>query len=119
RDGVFVREIDGVVHPAMFDYNFSANELKLDESRNVDDYSVRSAIARVIRDAPPHILSRFFIQLIKHQEFFENSLDSYYFRADSVYGEERQETIRENWKKAWEIATGSTEAVLCEPTLGV
>lgn len=118
RDGVFVREIDGVEHPTLFDYNFSANELKLDESRNVDDYSVRSAIARVIRDAPPHILSRFFIQLIKHQEFFENSLDAYYLRADSIYGD-KQEEIRANWKKAWEIATGSADAVLCEPTLGV
>ena len=51
RRGVRVREIDQYSSESLFDYNL--NDLRVDESRNVDDYACRTAAARAMAKASP------------------------------------------------------------------
>ena len=56
RRGVRVREIEQYSIESLFDYNL--NDLRVDESRNVDDYQCRNAAARAMAKAPPKSLPR-------------------------------------------------------------
>ena len=51
RAGVFVREIEECRDESIYDYNFKAGELQIDECRNASDYSVKAAVARLYRKA--------------------------------------------------------------------
>ena len=53
RRGVRVREIEQYASESLFDYNL--NDLRVDESRNVDDYQCRNAAARAMAKASPEV----------------------------------------------------------------
>ena len=51
RAGVFVREVEDYRDDSIYDYNFKAGELQIDECRNASDYTVKAAVARLYRKA--------------------------------------------------------------------
>ena len=55
RRGVRVREIDQYSSESLFDYNL--NDLRVDESRNVDDYQCRNAATKAMAKASPEVLA--------------------------------------------------------------
>ena len=55
RRGVRVREIEQYAAESLFDYNL--NDLRVDESRNVDDYQCRNAATKAMANASPEVLA--------------------------------------------------------------
>lgn len=109
REGVYIRELDG--EPSVFDYNFSADELKIDECRNSSDYAVRAACARKLGSAEADVLSKIFQNEMVGEKTFESGLDQSYIFGD-VYAEPN-DTQKETWTRAWEAAAGPN-AVVCD-----
>jgi len=108
REGVYVRTI-GV--SSLFDYNFSADEIKIDECRNSSDYDVRAAVARKVGNASPTVLATIFeAAMAGDEKCLEANLDDYHMFG--TWGAAPNETQESNWKTAWELTAGS--AVLCE-----
>jgi hypothetical protein len=107
-NGVFVRELashDDSLH----DYNFKTGQITIDESRNLDEYSARAAIARLYRDGGVDDVVSFLKALDRNEKCLETGLDSYYLRP-SQWGPE-MEKAQATWKKAWQIVNG--DAVAC------
>jgi hypothetical protein len=104
REGVWVRQIDG---SSAFDYNFTRDELKIDECRNSSDYLVKVACARKLREARPAQLARVIQAQMQNQEILENRFDEDYLTGFNNL----TETESSNWKEAWALAAGS--AVVC------
>lgn len=67
RKGVFVREIST---PSMFDYNFD-DSIKIDESRNMDDYACCSSAATVLGKNPKQ-LKEYIKSLSGHDKVWED-----------------------------------------------
>lgn len=108
RCGVFVREMGA---NSLFDYNFSADEIRIDECRNSSDYAVKAACARKLRNAEASELKIVFDAQVAGVETVESSFDEY-----SLTGfEDLTETQADRWKNAWESSAGP-EAVVCENT---
>lgn len=112
KKGVLVREIKHADERSLFDYNFG-DELTLDESRNVDDYSVKAEAAKILRKADVSTLTRMFRSLINHEETWESTFDSYYLNYRYDLSHEEGKRMTENWQKAFSLASG--DAVLCNP----
>jgi hypothetical protein len=102
RKGVFVRESGNL--SSLFDYNFS-DELRIDESRNVDDWRVGEAAAVAMRLADTDTLVKVYRSLIKNEETWESKLDKYYLSIELIYDENRRKQAMNNWAKAWELAS--------------
>lgn len=96
RHGVLVRELKG--KPSAFDYNFG-NELKIDESRNSDEYGLRANIANALNQADETTLATLF-KLMSDEDLYEASLDEWYL---GYHADEKQ---RDNWQNAWKAANG-------------
>jgi hypothetical protein len=112
RNGVYVCELDG--KNSLCDYNFSTSELRIDESRNLNDYVVRAAIAELYRNAGAQDLARVFRSVIDGEDSMEAGLDSYYLK--NVYGSEaRVNEQRTRWQEAWALAAG--DGILCGDTV--
>ena len=112
KKGVFVREVIDGGHPSIFDYNFG-DELTLDESRNVDDWAVRTQAAYVIRDADEDTLATVFKILSTGEQIWENTFSRYDLSPsyDSGGKKEKRKLV---WKSAWKKAVGS--GILCGKT---
>jgi hypothetical protein len=106
REGVFVRELSG---KSLYDYNFSADDIEIDECRNSSEWAIKAGCARLVRDADAAILSNIIHSELKGDETFESGFDSDYL---TDYGA-LDETQTERWHKAWEAAAGP-DAVICE-----
>ena len=78
RAGVFVREIEETEDESIYDYNFKAGELQIDECRNASDYAVKAAVARLYRKASTAELVPVFSALVEHKPAFEAALDQDY-----------------------------------------
>lgn len=100
RRGVRVREIKGV--PSLFDYNL--NELKVDEARKVDDYSVAFFAAKALADADASIVSLFLRSFVSGQKYWEHGFSEYSLKS-----------LNTNWVAA-ERATFDSKTVLCRRT---
>ncbi len=109
RLGVLVREISEMKHPSVFDYNFKAGELSIDECRNSSEFATRGGCARLIRCAGAKDLAAIYLTLIDGADTFEGALDSYYLCPSWDTPKEKE---KENWQKGWELAAG--DAVLCD-----
>ncbi len=102
KHGVYVRESGSKL--SLFDYNFG-DELRLNDARTIDDWDVRTAVARGIRDASFDKLVVIFRALLNGEDTYETTcLDGYYLNNDSntTLGAERSA----NWKRAWELVAG-------------
>lgn len=112
REGVYVREIDGV--PSLYDYNLSKDEVKIDECRNSSSYYIKAACARKLGSADAAVLASIFSNEITGNVTFESGLDQDYIFGD--YVARPTETQQEVWRRAWEAAAGP-DAVVCESSL--
>lgn len=106
-NGVFVRELAGCAD-SLCDYNFAGDQIKIDESRNLDEYQARAAIGRLYRDAGVNELVRLFTALSRGVACLETGLDSYYVKPNSWEGVTDKQ--RETWRAAWEKVNGDSVA---------
>lgn len=108
REGVYVRTLEGT---SLYDYNFSTDELKIDECRNSSDYHVKAAIARKLGNADAATLASIFRAGMRGEQTIETELDQDYVFGH--YGSTPTETQKETWTRAWDAAAGS-DTVLCD-----
>ena len=111
RAGVFVREVEDYRDDSIYDYNFKAGELQIDECRNASDYTVKAAVARLYRKASTAELVPVFLALVEHQPAFEAGLDQDYILPAWESPKEEQKV---NWQHAWKAV--AADAVLCGPS---
>jgi hypothetical protein len=109
KKGVLIREVRSYGQESVFDYNFGA-DLQLDESRNLDDYSVSYAVGSVLRDADPTILRQVLDRLLAHEPVWEGGI----YNLSSEYASESVKAERAaRWSQAIRLAVGGKDAVLC------
>jgi len=110
REGVFVHEINESSQRSLFDYNFSADEIKIDECRNSNEYTTRAACAELMRDVDADTLTTIMRSMLKKEDTFESRLDAdYILRSWDTPSEES----RTNWATAWDRANEGDPAILC------
>ena len=105
RRGVRVREIDQYATESVFDYNL--NDLRVDESRNVDDYQCRNAAARAMAKASPEILAQWLRSFRTGQSYWEHQFGGYELRPQWGESEEAVAARKANWNKALELVGDS------------
>ncbi|RJQ25011.1 hypothetical protein C4577_06410 [Candidatus Parcubacteria bacterium] len=110
KKGVFVREYSENELSSVYDYNLG-DELRLDESRNVDDYSIKMVIAKSIANASASELVPIIKAVVNDQKTFESSLDSYYLK-DSFASDDTKKKQEKEWTTAWEYVTGK-DGIVC------
>jgi len=105
RRGVRVREIDQYSTESLFDYNL--NDLRVDESRNVDDYQCRNAATKAMAKAGPEILAAWIRSFRADTSYWEHSFGGYELKPQ--WGETAEEiaTRKANWNKALELVGDS------------
>lgn len=106
-NGVLVNELRSTVKSA-FDYNFTKNEVRIDECRNSDEYALRARIAQRINKADKETLATLFEAMSKG-DVFESTLDDFYLSYST------DENVKENWNAAWQTFAG--EAVIASESL--
>jgi hypothetical protein len=107
RKGAYLCTLPG---ESVYDYNFTANEIEIDECRNSNEYSVRAAIARRLRQASAEELAPIFKAIGARREVMEAKLDAYYLLPSWQTPTDGEKT---NWQNAWKIA--HNDAVLTDP----
>ena len=115
REGVWIRELNER-EDSLYDYNFSRDEIKIDESRNSSDYYVRAACARKMGDADVETLKTVFENELSGTKTLESEFDQ-----DYIFGRnyaDPTETQQETWKKAWDAAAGP-DGVVCDNTFSM
>lgn len=106
REGVWITELD---EESNFDYNFSTDQITIDECRNSSSWAIKVACARLLQDADATILATIMKSEVDGRETFESTFDSAYL---TDYGDFN--TIQsERWKEAWDAAAGP-DAVVCD-----
>jgi hypothetical protein len=104
RRGVRVREIDQYAAESLFDYNL--NDLRVDESRNVDDYQCRNAAARSMAKASPEVLAQW-VGSFRTGMYWEHQFGGYELRPQWGESEESLAARKANWNKALELVGDS------------
>lgn len=107
-NGVFVTELSHSPD-SLRDYNFTGDQLKIDESRNLDEFRARAAIGKLYKDGSVDDLVVLFTALSRGEACLETGLDSYYIKSNSW--ESGNEQRRSRWQEAWERVNGN--AVAC------
>jgi hypothetical protein len=97
RRGVLVCETTSSI-PSMFDYNL--NTLPIDESRKIDDYTVRAHAAFALAGAEPEVLAKVFKS---DQLLWEHQFDNYYLSPQYNTSKEVIETRKAKWQKAVQL----------------
>jgi len=105
RRGVRVREIDEYASESLFDYNL--NDLRVDESRNVDDYQCRNAATKAMAKASPEILAEWMSSFRRDTSYWEHGFGGYELKPQ--WGETAEEiaTRKANWNRAIELVGDS------------
>ena len=101
RRGVRVREIDQYATESLFDFNL--NDLRVDESRNVDDYACRTAAAKAMAKASPEILAQWLRSFRTGQSYWEHGFGGYELRPGWGDNPEDVAGRKVNWNKALEL----------------
>ncbi len=113
RRGVRVREVLSSSLPSLFDYNL---EVKLDESRQVDDYVVKNAATQAIANGDIQSLSKLFMSFdecesskegLPNPKYWEHQFDAYAL-YEQFTPDELKKTRRETWSKAARHVYGET-----------
>ena len=101
RRGVRVREIEQYSSESLFDYNL--NDLRVDESRNVDDYQCRNAATRVLSKGSPEHLATWMRSFRENTLYWEHQFGGYELKPQ--WGESQEEILarKANWNKALEL----------------
>ncbi len=108
REGVKVLELPST-HRAMYDYNFRANEIAIDECRNSSEYALRGAISRLYNSASPEVLVELFTEMEK-ETLYEACLDEFYL------GYLDDDRVKSNWQGAWSTFAG--DGVVANEVMG-
>jgi len=107
RKGVFIRRLGGA--NSLYDYNFG-EELQIDESRNLDDYSAKNAIAQaLVQDADT--IARVLSASAQGTAAIEVELgDNFYIK---YYAQQKPATFTAAWKKAFgdTAVVGAADAI--------
>ena len=101
RRGVRVREIDQYSSESLFDFNL--NDLKVDESRNVDDYACRNAATKAMAKGSPEVLATWMRSFRENTIYWEHQFGGYELKPQ--WGESAEEIAarKVNWTKALEL----------------
>jgi len=75
RCGVFVMQVEAEEGLALFDYNFSEDEITIDESRNSNIYVIRAACANKLRESQKEEITIYLKSLAEGSESFESKLE--------------------------------------------
>ncbi len=110
RCGVLVREISESHRPSLFDYNFKADEIEIDECRNSSEYATRAACARLIGTVDADTLATIMKSMVRQEDTFESNLDADYILPSWDTPSEESKT---NWTEAWSRANEDGPAILC------
>ncbi len=110
RCGVLVREISESHRPSLFDYNFAADEIDIDECRNSSEYATRAACARLMGNVDSDTLATVMKSMVRSEDTFESNLDADYILPS---WSSPSDASRENWTKAWDKANEDGPAILC------
>ena len=97
RKGVLVRQLESRQPNSIFDYNVG-EDLKIDEARNLDDYSVMSACARVLRTKSTK-LETVFKALRTNNDIWEGRFSQYHLW-------DYTDSTKKIWQTAWKNAFG-------------
>lgn len=111
RAGVFVREIEDCKEESVYDYNFTVDQLPIDECRNSSDWQIRAAIAKLYPRASATELIPVFRAMLDQKDVFEARLDPDYMAPS--WGVAPKEEQKQQWQKAWQAV--AADAVLCGP----
>lgn len=95
RKGVFIRSIDE--HNSIFDYNFG-DELRIDESRNLDDYSVTGAAVDIVTNSDSAMES-VFRSVVRGEKTWEVSFGGSWRTKYNL--RERKEEIKKVWQRCF------------------
>lgn len=101
RRGVRVREIDQYAAESLFDFNL--NDLRVDESRNVDDYACRNAAARAMAKASPEVLATWMRSFREGKPYWEHQFGGYELKPAWGESEADIQVRKANWQKALEL----------------
>jgi len=110
RCGVLVREISESHRPSLFDYNFKADEIDIDECRNSSEYATRAACARLMGKVDSDTLATVMKSMVRGEDTFESNLDADYILPMWDTPNDNQ---KENWNEAWSKANEDGPAILC------
>jgi hypothetical protein len=110
--GVFVCEMTNS-DDSLCDYNFTGDQIKIDESRNLDSYTARAAIGRLYRDASVDDLVTLLTAVKRGVDCLETGLDSFYLTPLGSATEKQNET----WQEAWQQVNG--DAIACGDDDGI
>ena len=110
RCGVFVREIHESHRPSLFDYNFKADEMEIDESRNSSEWATRAACARLMGNVDSDTLATVMKSMVRGEDTFESNLDADYILPT---WQTPNEQSKKNWTEAWDKANEDGPAILC------
>ena len=102
RRGVRVREFESDETPSLFDYNLP--HIKLDESRQVDDWKVRQAAGQALAASPEGLCEWFLTFYNPDKKYWESGFDTYCL--DPIYAQADKKTRGEIWQKSWEKVAG-------------
>ena len=101
RRGVRVREIDQYASESLFDYNL--NDLRVDESRNADDYACRTAAAKAMAKASSEVLATWLRSFRSGKPYWEHSFGGYELKPQWGESEDALAARKANWNKALEL----------------
>jgi len=107
REGVYVRALR---EPSLFDYNFSKDDLPIDECRNSSEYVIKASVARMLGNASQGIIEQVLQEVQCEGNWLETNLDTDYLFG-SCYTDP-DDSQSESWSNAW-AATAGVGAVVC------
>lgn len=108
RRGVYVRTVETMLE-SMYDYNLE--DLRMDESRTVDDYNAKSRVGKALRNAGADVLTTFLNGYNSKNSYWEHSLDHGDSWRDGYDPEEQIEQRQRHWEAAVKTV-GGDNAVL-------
>ena len=100
KQGCFVRTIAERNLPSVYDYNFG-EELRLDESRTVDDWQVKRAASFAVQGADAKQLIPLFRSLLAGTDTWESTFDAYYLSSNC------SPESNVEWQQAWSVVAGN------------
>lgn len=112
RRGVRVGELEYCNHPSLFDYNY---DIKVDESRNLNEYNAKSESAKILASAEPNKIASLLRSFEGDTEYWEHHFDKYYMKPDYTINKEEKDKRTNNWGTALKligdkVISGKTES---------
>lgn len=107
RCGVYVREVSPYeAQEALYDFNFLDSELEIDESRNVNDHTVKEAAGRAIANANAEELAAIMQAMIDGRKIWEHTFSSWNLRPQWDEPKELVIARKEKWQAAFQMVAG-------------